>query len=155
MPAALAHDSPIASLLAGLTLALVATGCPGAPLEPTHPPAEAYGEPADFSGEWIGEIGDVEGTMRVDALAPGSYYGYFKGEDRPVRYIVSMKQLPDASNASGEATANLCTFTWQDGRGGQGSGWVLINREDSALTGTFGRGRESTGMGVWTFIRFE
>ena len=34
-------------------------------------------------------------------------------------------------------------------------GWLLINREDTALTGEYGYDQRRTEAGTWTFIRIE
>ena len=143
----------IASLLFASFLAATATACPNHEGEATHPPPEVYGETTDFSGEWRGEVGDITGALRIESMGDNRYYANFRGEDRPVRYILSLDQIPGELAGDGTAPSNLCIFTWQDGRGGRGEGWLLINREHSALTGTFGRGEGTTGMGVWTFIK--
>ena len=150
MPAALARRRP---LLAAVGLMLLATGCPAAKETATHPPPQVYAEETDFSGEWRGEVGDVTGVLRIEQLGDGRYYANFRGETRPVKYILNLDQIPGQGPDTAAAPSNLCLFTWQDGRGGRGEGWLLINREHSALTGTFGRGGGNTGMGVWTFKR--
>jgi hypothetical protein len=141
-----------ASLFASFLVA-TATACPNHEGEATHPPPEVYGETTDFSGEWRGEVGDITGMLKIEKMDANRYYANFRGADRPVRYILSLDQIPGEVAGDGSAPSNLCVFTWQDGRGGRGEGWLLINREHSALTGTFGRGEGTTGMGVWTFIK--
>ena len=143
----------IASLLFASFLVATATACPNHEGEATHPPPEVYGETTDFSGEWRGEVGDITGMLKIEKMDANRYYANFRGADRPVRYILSLDQIPGELAGDGTAPSNLCVFTWQDGRGGRGEGWLLINRERSALTGTFGRGEGTTGMGVWTFIK--
>jgi hypothetical protein len=144
----------IASLLVALSTALLtATACPNHEGEATHPPPEVYDVATDFSGEWRGEVADVTGTLKIEKMDERRYYANFRGVDRPVRYILSLDQMPAEIPGDGTAPSNLCLFTWQDGRGGRGEGWLLINRDRSALTGTFGRGDGTTGMGVWTFIK--
>ncbi len=128
-------------------------GCLGANSEPPHPPPEAYEVPSDFSGGWRGEVDGIAGTLRIERLGEGRYYANFRGKDRPERYILSMTQKRADLGSGATALANVCTFTWQDGRGAVGSGWLLINREDTALTGTYGRGGSMSGMGVYTFVR--
>ena len=49
--------------------------------------------------------------------------------------------------------ATVSTFTWQNGLGSRGKGWLLINREDTALTGSFGYGVATEGLGEWSFER--
>jgi hypothetical protein len=157
MPAAVAHRRtlPARRIAAALVIASILgmTACPNGEGETTHPPPEAYGDATDFSGEWHGEVGDVNGELRIESLGDNHYYANFRGKDRPVRYILSLDQVPAPASGDGAAPSNLCRFTWQDGRGGRGAGWLLINRDLSALTGTFGRGDGDTGMGVWTFVR--
>ncbi len=128
-------------------------GCPMTQSGPPHPPPAAYERPSDFSGRWLGEVDGIGGSFRIDQLGDGRYYANFRGKDRPVRYILSMTQARADMGSGDPELANLCEFSWQDGRGGLGSGWLLINREDSTLTGTFGRGTSMSGMGVWTFVR--
>lgn len=135
-----------------MTLA-IASACPNHEGEATHPPPEVYDEQTDFSGQWRGEVGDITGTLRIEKMDDNRYYANFRGVDRPVRYILSLDQMPAEIPGDGTAPSNLCLFTWQDGRGGRGEGWLLINRDRSALTGTFGRGNGTTGLGVWTFIK--
>jgi hypothetical protein len=158
MPAAVAHArlSParrIAALLVASIIGVTSIACPNHEGEATHPPPEVYDDGTDFSGEWRGEVGDITGALRIESMGDNRYYANFRGEDRPVRYILSLDQVAAPIPGDGTAPSNLCRFTWQDGRGGRGEGWLLINRERSALTGTFGRGEGDTGMGVWTFIR--
>lgn len=139
-------------LCLGLVLGLPA-GCDPANDEPPHPPPEVYEDPSDFSGKWRGEVDGVGGTLRIDRLGEGRYYANFRGETRPDRYILSMTQTR-AEVADGDSElANIASFTWQDGRGAVGGGWMLINRENTTITGTFGRGGAMSGMGVWTFVR--
>ncbi|MEM6292892.1 MAG: hypothetical protein AAGA54_16575 [Myxococcota bacterium] len=118
-----------------------------------YPQPEVYEDPSDFSGPWRGEVEGVSGKLRIDQLGGGRYYANFRGADRPVRYILSLNQTRADMGGGALALANVCEFTWQDGRGAVGAGWLLINRENSTLTGTFGRGGSMSGMGVWTFVR--
>ncbi len=133
-------------------------GCDPSSTEPPHPPPEVYEQPSNFSGRWRGEVDGIAGTLSIDRLAEGRYYANFRSKERPERYILSMVQtrapMGDDS-APEEALANVCSFTWQDGRGAVGAGWLLINREDTTITGTFGRGGAMSGMGVWTFVRAD
>jgi hypothetical protein len=112
--------------------------------------------PSNFAGEWMGEVGAVAGTLQISELGRGRYYGLFHGESEPMRLSLSIdhKMATDATGAP--VPSNLVTFIWQDGRGGRGAGWLLINREDSALAGAYGMSEDrSTGLGEWTFIRLE
>jgi hypothetical protein len=141
-----------ACVLGGLLLG----GCrpvEGGAEPPNLPPAELYDQPPEFSGEWIGEVDMTTGALKIDGLAPGKYYGIYEVDGADVRYVLSLEQTVLEANGV-PVVSNRCTFTWQDGHGGRGNGWLLINREDSALTGEFGEG-EGDNQGTWTFIRVE
>lgn len=129
-----------------------AAGCGFVNAGPSHPPPEVYESPSDFSGRWRGEVDGAAGTLQVDRLSKGRYYGNFHAKGGK-RYILSMVQEQAAEGEAEPELANVCAFTWIDGRGSEGSGWLLINREDTTITGTFGRGSATSGMGVWTFVR--
>ncbi len=116
------------------------------------PEAEAYDAPSDFAGTWIGEVEGQVGTLTISSLGPGRYRGRYEGEAVAVDYVLLLEQdlMP---LGAGLLPGNRALFTWQDGRGGRGEGWLLINREDSALTGAFGeRGLLER---PWSFIRVE
>jgi hypothetical protein len=158
MPAAVApRRTPplprLASAIVAALLGVTAIACPNHEGEATHPPPEVYGEPTSFAGDWHGEAGDVTGMLEIDEMGDNRYYANFRGKDRPVRYILDVQQVLGEAPGDGAGPSNLALFTWQDGRGGRGEGWLLINRDRTALTGTFGRGDGTTGMGVWTFIK--
>lgn len=139
--------------LVSLVAPLVLAGCKDDGTAPSSfPPAAAYDTPSDFAGEWIGEVEGQVGTLTITPLGPGRYRGLYEGEDVKVEYVLLLEQ--DLVPLAGTTVAgNRALFKWQDGRGGQGDGWLLINREDSALTGAFGE----KGMleRPWTFIRVE
>jgi len=116
------------------------------------PPAEAYDAPSDFAGVWHGEADGSVGTLTISPLGSGRHRGLYEGEDIEIEYVLLLEQ--DMVEVGEDSMAgNRSTFTWQDGRGGRGEGWLLINREDSALSGAFGeQGRIDR---PWTFIRVE
>jgi hypothetical protein len=120
-------------------------------VDPSLPVAEAYDHGSDFAGAWVGESNGVLGVLEVRALGPGRYYGKFTSDDKLTKFVVNMQQ-PLVAARSGDTTlpGNLVQFTWQDGRGGKGNGWVLINPGDSALNGEIRAGGEA---GPWTFVR--
>lgn len=121
---------------------------------PDLPPAEVYVPPAQVHGQWRGEVGGVEGTLRVDDLAGNHYRGMFVASGISRRYVLNMEQVGAPGPDGLVAPSNLVRFRWQDGRGDRGEGWLLVNREGSALTGSFGRGDGMTsGAGEWTFVR--
>lgn len=117
------------------------------------PAAEAYDKASDFAGEWVGESNGVLGTLEIRALGPGRYYAKFTSDDNLTRFVANMQQALVTPRRGGDLLpGNLVQFTWQDGRGGQGSGWVLINPEDSALIGEI---RAGGGGGPWNFVRVD
>ena len=120
------------------------------------PPAEAYERPSDFKGEWLGESAGRLGTLMIEGLGGARYYGRFESEDKALAYVANMQQR-SATPAGEDAPvpANLMTFTWQDGRGGRGEGWLLINREDSALSGVIYFGEGQGRSAALTFIRVD
>ena len=121
--------------------------------DPSMPVAEAYERPSSFVGEWVGESNAALGALKVKSLGPGRYYGQFVGDDGTTRLVLNMKQAIVAPEKGGEAIpGNLVSFTWQDGRGGRGNGWVLINPEDSALTGEIQLGNAAQAM---SFVRVD
>lgn len=137
------------------TAALVLAACKttsGEPTDPTAPVAEAYDHGSDFAGAWVGESNGVLGLLEVRSLGPGRYYGKFTSDDNLTRFVVNMRQplVAVREGAAAPLPGNLVQFTWQDGRGGKGQGWVLINPGDSALAGEIHAGGES---GPWTFVR--
>jgi len=117
------------------------------------PGAEAYERPSNFVGEWVGESNAALGALNVKGLGPGRYYGQFVGDDGSTRMVLNMQQVMVAPESGGEAIpGNLARFTWQDGRGGRGDGWMLINPEDSALTGELRVGNLAQAM---SFVRVD
>jgi hypothetical protein len=121
---------------------------------PDLPPAEVYVPPVDVTGKWRGEVAGVEGTLTVDDLAGAHYRGMFVASGITRRYVMNMEQVAAPGEGGAPAPTNLVKFEWQDGRGDRGEGWLLVNREGSALTGSFGRGEGATsGAGEWTFVR--
>ena len=122
--------------------------------------ADGWYEPtlALDQGQWalrkmVGESNGVLGKLQVRPLGPGRYYGKFASEDGMTRFVLNMQQPLVAIGRGDELLpGNLVQFTWQDGRGGRGKGWALINPEDSALAGEI---RLGGGAGPWNFVRAE
>ena len=142
---------PIVRFAPALALVLAVAGCPGQQRVATYPPGETYGIEVSFLGEWLGEVAGIEGILRVTELSPTRYYGQFRADDGSMIHSWDMQPVLD-----GETQTNLVKIKWQDGGGDTGVGWLLINREDSALTGSLGRGESRTvGFGDVTFIRLE
>ncbi len=120
--------------------------------DPSVPAAEAYERPSNFVGEWVGESNAALGALKVKALGPGRYYGQFVGDDGTTRLVLNMQQAMVPRDNGEPIPGNLASFTWQDGRGGRGDGWVLINPEDSALTGEIRLGTLAEAM---SFVRVD
>ncbi len=142
---------PLATLVITMALAAckpVATGGGAA-----APMAEAYDKPSNFAGEWVGESNGLLGALAIRALGVGRYYGQFTGDDGQTRFVLNIQQPLVSPVGGGELVpGNLVTFTWQDGRGGRGDGWVLINPEDSALTGEIRVGTQGSAL---EFVRVD
>lgn len=121
---------------------------------PELPPAQVYEQAVAISGSWHGEVGGVSGELRVQKLDALRYYGMFEATATGRKYVLSMRQVEAPAPSGGVAPSNLVQFTWQDGHGDRGAGWLLVNREGSALTGSYGRGEGNTdGAGAWTFVK--
>lgn len=117
------------------------------------PSGEVYPEGAsDFTGEWVGESAGIFGTLTIQRLASDRYYGRFASEDGLIGFVCNLRQIRATPGEGGAMLpSNLVTFQWQDGRGGRGGGWALINRESSALTGEIRYG----GLGTLSFVRTD
>ena len=135
--------------------ALGLAACSGGGPDETTPPAHLYADPVSFVGEWLGEVSGIMGTLRVDELEPLRYRGHFRAEDEPMELVLAMERVQMPGPGESLRPTNQVLFTWQDGRGGRGAGWLLINREDTALTGEYGYDPSRGGAGSWTFIRVE
>ncbi len=116
------------------------------------PPAEAYDVASDFTGQWRGEIDGEVGLLEIKSLGQGRYRGLYEGQNVRIEYVLLLEQDLVPTGQS-ELPGNRAVFTWQDGHGGRGDGWLLINRADTALTGV--SGERGTPEHQWTFIRAE
>ncbi len=133
---------------------ITAAACDKQPREPEFPPAEIFEKPGELAGSWRGEVGGVSGRLEVQPLGPSRYRGMFEADALVRRYILKIERIYADGPDGAKAPSNLARFDWQDGRGDLGSGWLLLNRDASALTGAFGRGDHVTeGAGTWTFLR--
>lgn len=140
-------------LLITAALALAACKTVGSDAGPSAPAAEAYDKASNFAGEWVGESDAMLGSLKVRTLGAARYYGQFTGDDGQTRYVINMQQSMATPSRGGEPIpGNLVQFTWQDGRGGRGEGWMLINPEDSALTGEIRVGNAGRAM---DFVRVD
>lgn len=135
---------------------VAAAGCDrGNTAGPVYPPAEAYEIDPTFAGDWIGDAGSIGGELTIGQLSEGEFFGSFQADDERTQYVLLLEQSMVEQPGGGLVPSNRVTFTWQDGLGGRGHGWLLINREDTALTGSFGYDKATAGLGTWTFIRID
>lgn len=104
-------------------------------------------------GEWSGDVGEFTGTLVMGELGPLSFFGSFRADDGLTEYVLLLEQSTVESPGGGIVPSNRMKFTWQDGLGGRGHGWLLINRDDTALTGSFGYAKATVGLGNWTLAR--
>ena len=120
-----------------------------------YPPASVYEIDPEFSGEWTGDVDGLRGTLTIGSLDDRSFFGSFVTKDQSVEYTLLLEHTYIENDEDGEVASNRTTFTWQDGLGSRGKGWLLIDQRDMALTGSFGFGVATTGLGEWSFIRVE
>lgn len=156
---------PFSVVLACLWLFLSCGGRLPENVVPPTPPPELYDRPSDFSGTWLGESAGVMGTLTIKPLGQGRYYGSFISDDAASSYVANMKQIfVEPKNGEEAQPSNLMTFSWRDGQTedictetgcGHGLGWVMINPEESALTGMIGYGQSNANGGSWSFIRVD
>jgi hypothetical protein len=141
-------------VVAGLLLA-----CPGAGTgrgggqRTVYPPASVYEIDPQFSGQWTGDVDGLPGLLTIGELDERSFFGSFVTDDGSTEYTLLLEHTYVETEEGGEVPSNRTTFTWQDGLGSRGKGWLLINREDTALTGSFGYGVATAGLGEWSFVR--
>ncbi|WP_181233146.1 hypothetical protein [Enhygromyxa salina] len=141
-------------------LVMPSLGCPvsgngGASNGPrsSYPPASVYEIDPQFAGEWDGDVDGLPGTLNIGELDDRSFFGSFVTHDNATEYTLLLEHSYVDTEDGGEVPSNRVTFTWQDGLGSRGKGWLLINREDTALTGSFGYGVATEGLGEWSFVR--
>lgn len=144
--------------LAVLAIALLFTGCLNADSETNYPDPELYDRDVTFEGEWSGEIASMPGRLEISVLRRDAdenlYYGMYRCSTHPVLYVLRLEQVELEDEGGAARLSNLARFHWQDGRGDRGDGWLLINRDGTALTGTYGRGDQHVlGLGQWVFTR--
>jgi hypothetical protein len=147
--------------LGWLTLGWLTLGCPstgtngGNAQASNYPPADVYDIDPEFAGEWAGHVGGAAGTLKIGELDERSLFGSFVSKDGSTEYTLLLEHTYVDTEEGGEVPSNRTTFTWQDGLGSRGKGWLLINGEDTALTGSFGFGVATTGLGDWSFERVQ
>jgi len=143
-----------------LLVSVLALGCPPPATNPgdtasqsNYPPASLYEFDPEFAGEWTGDVDGLAGTLKIGLLDDRSFFGSFVTDDGATEYTLLLEHTYVETEEGGEAPSNRTTFTWQDGLGSRGKGWLLINREETALTGSFGFGLATSGLGQWSFER--
>jgi hypothetical protein len=149
---------PRLSLIALLACLLACPVTPGGgegSLQTNYPPASVYEVDPLFTGEWSGDVDGLPGTLTIGELDERSFFGSFVTSDRSTEYTLLLEHTYVETPEGGEAPSNRTIFTWQDGLGSRGKGWLLINREDTALTGSFGYGTATEGLGQWSFVRAQ
>lgn len=139
-----------------LSVALLCTACrPHGAAAEVYPPPDVYDTPATFVGEWLGEVDATMGTLRISELEPLRYRGVFRSDDKAMFLVLSLDHVEVTVAPQETMHSNQARFTWQDGRGGRGHGYLIVGREDTSLTGQYGLGEDVDGSGEWTFIRVE
>jgi len=145
-------------MLAALALALACPGPRGGggtDSATVYPPADVYEIDPQFAGEWYGDVDGLRGSLIIGALGERTFYGSFVSEDEAREYTLLLEHTYVEDPNEGELPSNRVTFTWQDGLGSRGKGWLLIDQSDRALSGSFGFGVATRGLGKWSFIRRE
>ncbi|WP_157595804.1 hypothetical protein [Plesiocystis pacifica] len=157
----------VALVRLGLLVALaVGSACPGRGggsggsgtgnfRRPNYPVASVYEIDPDFEGEWRGDVAGLRGTLVIGPLDDRNYYGSFTTLDSNTEYTMLIEQSYVSTPEDEAVASNRALFTWQDGLGSRGHGWLLINRDDTALTGSFGYSAATEGVGSWSFTRVE
>lgn len=146
--------APLLAFVLACPLSPGGSGTSGA-LQANYPPASVYEVDPIFAGQWTGDVDGLPGTLTIGELDERSYFGSFVTDDRATEYTLLLEHTYVETEEGGEAPSNRTIFTWQDGLGSRGKGWLLINREDTALTGSFGYGVATQGLGQWSFEREE
>jgi hypothetical protein len=142
-----------------LLTTMFALGCPpingpdGPASQSNYPPPSVYDIDPQFAGEWTGDVDGLPGTLKLGELDERTFFGSFVTDDGSTEYTLLLEHTYVDTEEGGEVPSNRTVFTWQDGLGSRGKGWLLINREDTALTGSFGYGLATSGLGEWSFER--
>ncbi|MEZ4379726.1 MAG: hypothetical protein R3A79_00140 [Nannocystaceae bacterium] len=123
----------------------------GSPVTVATPPAELYDAPIEFAGTWRGESDEGMGKLEIRKLGNLRYYGRFAADDGLHTYVANMSQ-ETVLQEDARQPANVLSFTWQDGRGGVGKGWLMIDQDSAALTGELVYG-DSQRRGSLAFVR--
>jgi hypothetical protein len=150
----------LGGLLVMLVMLVMGSGCRGVgggggSQGSEYPTARVYDMEPEFAGEWRGDVDGFQGILKIGELDDRSFFGSFVTSDGSVEYTLLLEHTYVDIDEGGEVPSNRAVFTWQDGLGSRGKGWLLINLEDTALTGSFGYGVATSGLGQWSFERVE
>lgn len=139
-------------LALGLLFACDHGGDPGNRVVTVYPDAEAYSTPPDFTGAWQGQVERKSGKLQVGQLRAGEYFGNFSAADGSLDIALYLEQSNATTATGASLPSNRLLFTWQDGNGERGHGWLKIDRGGRKLEGASGFGEAIEGF-TWSFTR--
>ena len=119
-----------------------------------YPEAKSFAEPPIFVGAWKGTLGDFRGELQIGELSPREYFGNFDVGDGRHDVALLMEQSIVQSSSGGALPSNRILFTWQNGMGERGRGYLLIDESSTRLRGASGEGGAIEGM-KWDFTRVD
>jgi hypothetical protein len=117
-----------------------------------YPEARAYLQPPSFSGAWQGKLNRKQGKLQIGELKSGEYFGNFTAEDGELDIALLLEQSLALSANGAQLPSNRLLFTWQDGGGERGHGWLMIDEAGAELEGSSGFGERIDGFS-WNFSR--
>ncbi|MCC7440991.1 MAG: pentapeptide repeat-containing protein [Bdellovibrionales bacterium] len=120
-------------------------------LERYAPPGAVMGGDPSPGGVWRGELGGVEGELRIHRVAEDRYIGGFNAED----YHHSMGFTIWAERDSEGRLTNRMFVEWVDLSGESGRGWILTDRDRVALMGRIGWCGSISGFADISFVRSD
>lgn len=142
-----------------LSLVLVSsagTGCQSASgaTRAVYPNAEAFAQAPEFEGTWRGKIDRYQGELRIGELSPHRFFGNFSSDHGGIDLALLMDQSSVQTLGGTSMDSNRLLFTWQDGEGARGHGWMKINERGELLLGESGPLEQIEGS-EWKFERTE
>lgn len=136
-----------------LTAALALVGCDReGGTSAVYPPAEAYDRAPQFVGTWRGQVGELSGELRIGELGPRRYFANFTSDNRRLELALLLDQSLAEAEGGASLPSNRLLFTWQDGEGSRGHGWLKITLAGDRLAGSSGP-LESIDGTSWNFER--
>jgi hypothetical protein len=134
-------------------VALLVTGCPrAAGSAAVYPPAVPHDVDEEFPGTWKGTVENLSGVLEIGELGEGEYSAHFEDEFETIEFTLLLERTV-VENGTALAPSNLSKFRWQDGEGGRGLGWLLVDADGRHLTGSSGYLDATDGHAAWTFTR--